>query len=43
MQKPDARHNDGVLIVWVDGHVKWLRMGQFYWNQTPPDRFFDLQ
>lgn len=41
--RPESRHNDGANVAWCDGHVKWRRPGQFYFDQRPPDRFFDLQ
>jgi prepilin-type processing-associated H-X9-DG protein len=33
----------GCNVCWIDGHVKWQNPNQFYANQQPPDRYFDLQ
>jgi prepilin-type N-terminal cleavage/methylation domain-containing protein/prepilin-type processing-associated H-X9-DG protein len=41
--RPASLHSGGTNLFWLDGHVKWLRPGQFYDGQTPPDRYFDLQ
>jgi prepilin-type N-terminal cleavage/methylation domain-containing protein/prepilin-type processing-associated H-X9-DG protein len=41
--RPHFLHNEGSNVLWVDGHVKWHRPNQFYWNQAPPDRYLDLQ
>ncbi len=38
--RPAARHTQRVNIAWMDGHVKALRLEQFYTGQTPPDKFF---
>ena len=38
--RPAARHTQRVNIAWMDGHVKSLRLEQFYVGQTPPDKFF---
>jgi len=34
-------HNAGANVGWLDGHVKWLKTGNFYYGQTPADLFFD--
>ena len=41
--RPEARHSEGVVVGFVDGHVKWFRRGGFYDSQTPPDSWFQLQ
>lgn len=41
--RPDPIHFAGVTITWMDSHASRKKMGQFYQNQTPPDRFFDLE
>jgi len=41
--RPSFLHAEGSNVLWLDGHLKWDRPGQFYLNQTPPDRTFDLQ
>jgi prepilin-type N-terminal cleavage/methylation domain-containing protein/prepilin-type processing-associated H-X9-DG protein len=38
--RPSARHNGVVNVAFMDGHVKALRMEQFYIGQTPPDKWF---
>src|SRR5574341_682082 len=38
--RPEPRHNEGGNVAWIDGHVKWMRLSQFYTGQIPPDRFF---
>jgi prepilin-type N-terminal cleavage/methylation domain-containing protein/prepilin-type processing-associated H-X9-DG protein len=40
--RPAFLHSEGANVLWLDGHGKWHKPGQFYTNQTPPDRFFDL-
>lgn len=40
--RPDARHNEGVLIGRADSGVKWMRLSAFYQGQSPPDLWFDL-
>jgi len=39
--RPLAIHNGGCNVAWLDGHVKWMKTSQFYYNQTPADRYFD--
>jgi prepilin-type N-terminal cleavage/methylation domain-containing protein/prepilin-type processing-associated H-X9-DG protein len=41
--RPNALHGQGSNVLWVDGHVKWRKPEGFYMNQSPPDRYFDLQ
>ena len=38
--RPAARHAARVNLAFMDGHVKALRLEQFYTGQTPPDKFF---
>lgn len=38
--RPAARHAGRVNLAFMDGHVKALRLEQFYTGQTPPDKFF---
>ncbi len=40
--RPQAAHNDGTNIAWVDGHVKWKKTDEFFYGQNPTDKFFDL-
>lgn len=40
---PDPNAMDSAIIAWVDGHAKRMKMTQFYTNQTPIDKYFDLQ
>jgi prepilin-type processing-associated H-X9-DG protein len=28
-------------IAWVDGHVKCMKTGAFFYNQSPTNRYFD--
>ena len=41
---PRARgtHNGGPEVAFVDGHVKWMRTTQFFYGQSPEDKWFDL-
>lgn len=34
-------HNGGCNIAFVDGHVKWMKTGSFYYSQSPTDKWFD--
>ena len=38
--RPAARHNGLTNVAFMDGHVKTMRMEQFYVGQTPPDKWF---
>lgn len=38
--RPSARHTQRANIAWMDGHVKSLRLEQFYTGETPADKFF---
>jgi prepilin-type N-terminal cleavage/methylation domain-containing protein len=38
--RPSARHFQRADLAFMDGHVKSLRLEQFYIGQTPPDKFF---
>lgn len=38
--RPAARHTSRADLAFMDGHVKALRLDQFYTGQTPPDKFF---
>lgn len=38
--RPAARHAARANLAFMDGHVKALRLEQFYTDQTPPDKFF---
>lgn len=40
--RPAFLHQNGANVQWVDGHIKWQN-APFYANQTPPDKFFDLE
>ncbi len=41
--RPAVLHSRGVNVEWLDTHVKWMPVGRFYKDQTPADRYFDLQ
>jgi prepilin-type processing-associated H-X9-DG protein len=38
--RPSARHFRRANVTFMDGHVKSLRLEQFYTNQSPPDKWF---
>ncbi len=40
--RPAPRHSLGVVTGLLDGHMKWLRTGNFYTGQTPADGWFAL-
>lgn len=40
--RPDLTFSKKATIFWVDGHSSRRGMEQFYTNQAPVDRFFDL-
>ena len=37
---PAARHFARANVAFMDGHVKALRLEQFYTGQAPPDKWF---
>ena len=39
--RPSARHTNFVNLAFMDGHVKALRLEQFYVGQTPLDKWFN--
>jgi prepilin-type N-terminal cleavage/methylation domain-containing protein/prepilin-type processing-associated H-X9-DG protein len=39
--RPSMRHLERVNIAFMDGHVKSLKLEQFYTGQTPDDLWFD--
>jgi prepilin-type N-terminal cleavage/methylation domain-containing protein len=41
--RPNPLHSEGSNLLWLDSHLKWQRLAQFYANQTPPDRLFDRE
>jgi prepilin-type N-terminal cleavage/methylation domain-containing protein/prepilin-type processing-associated H-X9-DG protein len=41
--RPNPLHNAGSNVAYIDGHVKWQNLDQFYNGQNPIDRYFDLQ
>jgi prepilin-type N-terminal cleavage/methylation domain-containing protein/prepilin-type processing-associated H-X9-DG protein len=41
--KLDPRHNGGLNVLWVDGHAKKMRPDGLLKEQTPVDRWFDLE
>jgi len=41
--RPADVHHGGANVLWLDGHLRWHRAGQYYWGQSPPDRFFDRE
>ncbi|BDI29771.1 hypothetical protein CCAX7_18220 [Capsulimonas corticalis] len=38
--RPSARHFSRANLAFMDGHVKAMRLDQFYIGQTPPDKWF---
>jgi prepilin-type N-terminal cleavage/methylation domain-containing protein len=40
---PDANAMEHAIIAWTDGHASRKKMTQFYANQTPVDRWLDLE
>jgi prepilin-type N-terminal cleavage/methylation domain-containing protein len=40
--RPAFLHQEAASLLWLDGHARRQRTGEFYANQTPPDRFFDI-
>ena len=42
-QRPRGVHNGGANVAYVDGHAKWARTDQFFYGQSPTDRYFDLE
>lgn len=40
--RPDPNAFENVTIAWCDTHVSRKKLGAFYQNQKPQDRFFDL-
>ena len=38
--RPEARHSEGAVVGFADGHVKWFRRSGFYDGQIPPDSWF---
>jgi len=41
--RPDPAALEKVVIFWMDGHVKRQALGSFYTDQTPADKYFDLE
>ncbi len=41
--RPNAIHNEGFNVTWMDLHASKKRPGQVYTNQDPADKYFDLQ
>jgi len=39
--RPRPIHNDGCNVGFLDGHTKWMKTSQFFYNQSPTDRYFD--
>ena len=39
--RPSARHANHCDLNFLDGHAESLRLSQFYWDQTPEDRWFN--
>ncbi|MFO8081494.1 MAG: prepilin-type N-terminal cleavage/methylation domain-containing protein [Armatimonadota bacterium] len=35
-------HNGGANVGFLDGHAKWLRTSQFFYGQSPTNKFFDF-
>lgn len=40
---PDANAMENAIIAWADGHASRKKMSAFYLNQSPLDRYFDLE
>ena len=41
--RPRGLHNSGCNVAYLDGHAKWDKTEEFFYSQTPTDRFFDTQ
>ncbi|RYG46862.1 prepilin-type N-terminal cleavage/methylation domain-containing protein [bacterium] len=41
--RPNPAHNEGATIAWIDTHASRKKLGQFYNDQSPVDKFFDLE
>jgi prepilin-type N-terminal cleavage/methylation domain-containing protein/prepilin-type processing-associated H-X9-DG protein len=41
-QRPRGLHSSMCNVGWVDGHGAATKTRQFFYDQTPPDRYFDL-
>jgi len=41
--RPDPVHHDTATVTWADTHASKRKLGAFYDNQTPADKFFDLE
>lgn len=39
--RPLPIHNDGCNICFIDGHSKWMKTTQFFYGQSPTDKYFD--
>jgi len=39
--RPRPVHNDGCNLAFLDGHAKWMKTTQFFYGQSPADKFFD--
>jgi prepilin-type N-terminal cleavage/methylation domain-containing protein/prepilin-type processing-associated H-X9-DG protein len=39
--RPRPIHNDGCNLAFLDGHAKWMKTTQFFYGQSPVDKYFD--
>ena len=40
--RPRGLHNGGANVGFLDGHAKWSQTSQFFYGQSPTNKFFDF-
>ncbi|MFW5867119.1 MAG: DUF1559 domain-containing protein [Armatimonadota bacterium] len=40
--RPRGLHNGGANVGYLDGHAKWSRTDQFFYGQSPTNKYFDF-